>query len=117
MSTEIWLLLLAAILVGSGLIFWIEVLLARRLVRRWAASHGWELTEDRYAFLRGPFWWSSRWYPGSRNTHVFRVAVVGKDGRTGRGYARCGIPFLGLLVPLVSAMWDAGHDPEAPAQG
>jgi hypothetical protein len=75
----------------------------RAILEGWAAENGYRLVSSQFRWLRrGPFFWTS-----SKGQIVYYVVVRTPDGRTRRGWVRCGSFFWGVMRDKAEAEWEA----------
>lgn len=75
---------------------------AREVLDAWARENRFEIVARDYRnFAKGPFFWTT-----SRGQAVYYVTVRDADGRTRRGWVRCGGFILGLFSNHAQVRWD-----------
>ena len=71
------------------------------VVQKWAQENGFRLIEQKYAHLKGPFFWTA-----SKGQSVYRVTIEDGDGRRRSGWVLCGSWWGGLMSDQAQVRWD-----------
>ena len=97
-------LLLIVVLLAFGVVMTIWTFSrARQILEGWAADNGYQLVSSQFRWLRrGPFFWTS-----SKGQMIYYVVVRTPNGRTRRGWVRCGSFFWGVMRDKAEAKWEA----------
>ena len=74
----------------------------KQILEQWAQTKGYRIVSSEHRWLRrGPFFWTT-----SKGQMVYYVVVEMPDGRTQRGYVRCGSFFWGVMKDQAEERWE-----------
>ncbi len=97
-ETEFFILFLVILVFLTALLMWAWSLSrGKQILEQWARARGYRIISSEHRwFRRGPFFWTT-----TKGQIVYYVVVERPDGRTRRGYVRCGSFFWGVIKDKV----------------